>query len=192
MTVALSSTAVSHYVLDKGASRFTLRAFAGGMLSAMGHNPTIAIRDFSGEVEFNPAEPQKGTLHLQIRADSLEVTDDIKSADRKEMESTMKQQVLQSAQFPDITFDATVASANQLGEGRFHVSLNGMLSLRGATGRAPVTAQVTLLGDMLRASGEFSLLQTDYGIPLVSVAGGALKLKDELKFTFDIVARKQE
>ncbi len=48
------------------------------------------------------------------------------------------------------------------------------------------------MGDMLRASGEFSLLQSDYGIPLVSVAGGALKVKDELKFTFDIVARKQE
>ena len=192
MTVAPSGTAVGHYVLDKSASRFTLRAFAGGMLSAMGHNPTIAIRDFTGEVNFDPAEPGKGTLRLQIRADSLEVTDDIKSADRKEMESAMKQQVLQSAQYPNITFDAAVASASQLSEGRFQVALNGTLSLRGATGRAPVTAQVTLLGDMLRASGEFSILQTDYGIPLVSVAGGALKLKDELKFSFDIVARKQE
>jgi polyisoprenoid-binding protein YceI len=192
VTVAPGGTAVGHYLLDKGASRFTLRAFAGGMLSAMGHNPTIAIRDFTGEVNFDPAEPGKGTLHLQIRADSLEVTDDIKSADRKDMESAMKQQVLQSAEYSNIIFDAAVASANRLSEGRFQVSLNGTLSLRGATNRAPVTAQVTLLGDVLRASGEFSLLQTDYGIPLVSVAGGALKLKDELKFTFDIVARKQE
>ena len=38
-----------------------------------------------------------------------------------------------------------------------------------------------MLGNMLRASGEFSLNQTDFGIKLVSVAGGALKLKDELK-----------
>jgi hypothetical protein len=45
---------------------------------------------------------------------------------------------------------------------------------------------------MLRASGEFALKQTDYGIKLVSVAGGALKLKDELKFSFEIVARRQE
>jgi hypothetical protein len=35
-------------------------------------------------------------------------------------------------------------------------------------------------------------LQSDYDIPLVSVAGGTLKLKDELKFAFDIVARKQD
>jgi hypothetical protein len=46
------------------------------------------------------------------------------------------------------------------------------------------------MGDMLRASGEFSLLQTDFGIAPVSVAGGAMKLKDELKFAFNIVARK--
>ena len=44
---------------------------------------------------------------------------------------------------------------------------------------------------MLRASGEFTVRQTDYGIKPVSVAGGALKVKDELKFSFDIVARKQ-
>jgi hypothetical protein len=45
---------------------------------------------------------------------------------------------------------------------------------------------------MLRASSDFTLNQTDYNIKLVSVAGGTLKLKDELKFSFEIVARKQE
>jgi polyisoprenoid-binding protein YceI len=75
---------VDHYVLDKSASRFTVRAFATGMLSALGHNPTIAIRDFSGDVTFDPANIEKASLRLQIRADSLEVTDDIKSKDRKE------------------------------------------------------------------------------------------------------------
>jgi len=44
---------------------------------------------------------------------------------------------------------------------------------------------------MLRANGEFPLSQRAYRIKPVSVAGGALKLKDELKCTFDIVARKK-
>ena len=44
---------------------------------------------------------------------------------------------------------------------------------------------------MLRAFGEFSLRQSDYGIKPVSAVGGGLKVKDEVKFTFDIVARKQ-
>ena len=180
------------YLLDKSASRFTVRAFATGMLSAMGHNPTIAIRDFSGEVTFDPGLAEKPSLRIQIRADSLEVIDDIKSKDRKEMESMMNQKVLESTKYPVITFDSTTMSAKQIGEGRFQVDLNGSLLLHGVTGGVPVPVQVILLGDTMRASGDFSLLQSNYGIAPVSVAGGALKLKDELKFTFDIVARKQE
>ena len=41
-------------------------------------------------------------------------------------------------------------------------------------------------------SGGFSLRQSDYNIKPVSVAGRALKLKDELKLAFEIVARKPE
>jgi hypothetical protein len=38
----------------------------------------------------------------------------------------------------------------------------------------------------------FSILQSDHGLKLASVAGGALKVKDELKFSFNILARKKE
>ena len=90
-----------HYVLDKSASRFTVRAFASGMLSVLGHSPTIAIRDFSGE-SFSTQPPGRRPLYKSsIRADSLEVTDDIKSSDRREMEATMNTEVLESAKYPD-------------------------------------------------------------------------------------------
>jgi polyisoprenoid-binding protein YceI len=185
-------TAVGLYLLDRSASRFMVRAFASGMLSAMGHNPTISIRDFTGEAVFDPADMGKASLRIQIRADSLEVTDDISSKDRQEMESMMNEKVLESARYPAIVFESRAASADQLGEGRYRVTLNGHLSLHGVTRSLPVTAQVTVIGGMLRASGEFSILQSNYGIPLVSVAVGTLKLKDELKFTFEIIARKQD
>lgn len=185
-------TNTQSFVLDKSASRFIVRVFAGGMLSALGHNPTIAIRDFSGEACFDPAAPEQTSLRFEIRAASLEVTDDIKSKDRKEIESTMNEKVLASEKYPVILFESKASSVNRLGEGRYQVNMNGALSLHGAAGKVPVPAQITLIGDTLRASGEFTLLQTDYGIPLVSVAGGALKVKDELKFSFDIVARKKE
>ena len=41
---------------------------------------------------------------------------------------------------------------------------------------------------VFRAQGAFSLKQSDYGIKPVSVAGGTIKVKDELRFTLDIVA----
>lgn len=175
------------YILDASASRFTVRAFASGMLSMMGHNPTIAIRKFAGEAEYDPAAPAQASLRATIRADSLEVTDDISGKDRREIESTMQQNVLESAKYPEIVFEAKGASANQN-----RITMNGSLTLHGETRRLPLTAQVNFLGDMIRMAGEFSILQSDYNIPLVSVAGGALKLKDELKFAFDIVARKQD
>ena len=45
---------------------------------------------------------------------------------------------------------------------RYKVAMNGNLSLHGVTRGLPVTLQVTLNGDMLRAYGEFSLLQSEY------------------------------
>jgi len=179
------------YAIDPGLSRFTVRAFASGMFSALGHNPTIAIRDFTGEAEFAPDTLERAELHLKIRSDSLAVMDDISDKDRREMESAMKQEVLETAKYPDIVFDSSNVSASRAGDGHYWINLVGNLSLHGVTSNQAVAAQVALNGDTLRAHGEFSLRQTAYGIKLVSVAGGALKLKDELKCSFDIVARKQ-
>jgi polyisoprenoid-binding protein YceI len=192
VTASKPRIAMAAYLIDKSTSRFTVRAFAGGMLSAMGHNPTIAIRAFTGEASFDPDVPADATLKLEVRADSLEVTDEISSKDRHEIESTMNAKVLESGKYPAITFESTGITAEKLGDGRYKVVLNGSLKLRDVTRDVPLTAQVNLNAGMLRASGEFSILQSAFGIPPVSVAGGALKLKDELKFTFDIVARKQE
>lgn len=74
----------------------------------------------------------------------------------------------------------------------FSATLNGALTLHGVTRNVPIPARVVLLGDMLRASGDFTLRQSDFDIKPVSVAGGALKLKDELKLSFEIVARSQD
>ena len=54
----------------------------------------------------------------------------------------------------------------------------------------PISARVLLHGDMLRASGEVPIRQPDYKLKLVKVPGSMMKVKDEVKLTFDIVARK--
>jgi polyisoprenoid-binding protein YceI len=180
------------YLIDKSSSKFTVRAFATGMLSSLGHSPTFAIRDFDGNLEFSLEALNQTSLRIHVKADSLEIMDDIKSTDRQEMESTMNQRVLETAKYPEIEFASTSVAATQLGEGRYQANLNGTLALHGASRPVTIPTQVTLMGDMLRAGGEFPLLQSSFGIAPVSVAGGTLKLKDEIKFAFDIVARKQE
>jgi polyisoprenoid-binding protein YceI len=78
----------------------------------------------------------------------------------------------------------------QVSEGRYRIDIEGQLALHGVTRAQPVSAQVFLTGDTLRAQGEVTLRQTDFNIKLVSAAGGTLKVKDALKVTFDLLARK--
>ena len=185
-------TITTYYAIDGRASRFTVRAFATGLLSVMGHNPTIAIRDFNGGMNFDPEKVEAGAFRIAIKASSLTVQDDISTKDRREMERLMNEEVLESAKYPEIRYEAGVISVSRVSDLLYAANLEGGLNLRGVTRQQPITARITLLGSMLRSSGEFTLRQTDYGIKLISVAGGALKLKDELKFSFEIVARRQE
>ena len=184
--------AMDHYVVDGRSSRFTVHAFATGLLSAMGHNPIIGIRDFNGEMRFDPDKLEAGSFQLSIRTSSLGVQNDISDKDRREIERLMSQEVLETAKFPEILYEASSISVKKMSDMLYSATLSGNLTLHGVTRIQTITARVSLLGSMLRASGDFTLDQTDYGIKLVSVAGGALKLKDELKFSFEIVARRQE
>ena len=188
----MAETPTDRYVIDGRSSRFTVRAFATGLLAKMGHNPTIGIRDLSGEMKFNPEKLQAGSFRLVIKSASLSVQDDISDKDLREMERLMNQEVLETAKFPEIVYEAPSISVTKMADMLCSATLNGNLTMHGVTRSQPIASRVALLGSMLRASGDFSLNQTDYNIKLVSVAGGALKLKDELKFSFEIVARRQE
>jgi polyisoprenoid-binding protein YceI len=178
------------YQIDPGVSRFTIKAYATGMFSAFGHNPTIAVRDFSGEAKFAPGTLEEACLTLKIKADSLTVQDKISDKDKKEIERTMNQQVLESTRYPEIVFTTSSVSSRKAADGQYTVNLVGELSLHGVTNKQPVAAQVALIGNTLRAHGDFSVLQSSYGIKPISIGGGSLKLKDELKCSFDILARK--
>jgi hypothetical protein len=41
-----------HYALDPRKGSFTVQAFATGLLSAFGHSPRFAIRNFDGKAQF--------------------------------------------------------------------------------------------------------------------------------------------
>jgi polyisoprenoid-binding protein YceI len=178
-------------LIDGKKSKFTVRAFAAGLLSAFAHNPTIAIPDFEGEIALNPEAVEQSSLRLVIHAASLNDTDDISEKDRSEINRAMHQDVLDTDSFPDIVYECSSVAANKTSEGQYWVTLNGELTLRGITQNQPISARVSLNGDMLRAAGDFSLRQSDYEIKPVSAAAGTIKLKDELKLSFDIAARKQ-
>lgn len=190
--VQATETPADRYVIDSRASRFTVQASATGLLARMGHNPIIGIRDFSGEMRFDPDKLEAGAFRLVIKSASLSVQNDISDKDLREIERLMNQEVLETAKFPEIVYETTSVSISKMTDMLCSATLNGKLTLHGVTRNQTIVVRVALLGSMLRASGDFSLDQTDYNIKLVSVAGGALKLKDELKFFFEMVARRAE
>lgn len=181
-----------HYLTDARASQFTVQVSTGGLLSAFGHSPTISIRDFSGAAEVDSDDIAHSFLKVTIKPDSFAVRDDISDKDRREIERTMKMDVLETDAYPEIVYECSSLAASKIGEGQYSVRLNGDLTMHGVTRAQPVTARVAVTGDSLRAFGSFSLLQTDYDLKLVTIAGGALKIKDELKFSFNILARRKE
>jgi polyisoprenoid-binding protein YceI len=181
---------LAHYHLDPAASTFTVQAFAEGWLSAFGHDPLIGVKDFQGEASFVPGTFENASLKLTVNANSLAVINDVKEKDRNEIERTMRDEVLETGKYPEIVFQSNNISLSRLREGIYRARVIGDLTLHGVTQKNIwISGEVTVNADGLRVKGDLPLKQTDYKIHLVSIVGGTLKIKNEVKCSFDIVAR---
>jgi polyisoprenoid-binding protein YceI len=185
-----ASSTTARYQIDAGRSTFIVRVLVGGLLSAFGHNHTIAVRDFTGEAEFTYVTFEPASLRIKVRAASLAVLDKVSQKEREQIERTMREQVLEVDKYPEIVFKSTAVSATKIAEGQYRVEIRGELSLHGEVRSLTIPALVELSAASLRARGQFSLRQTDYKIQPVSIAAGTIKVKDELKLSFDIVAHR--
>ena len=190
MATPTRESVAANYVLDAGASRFQIKVFATGFLSAFGHSPTIEARGVSGEVRFDPRDPGSGWVRLSLDTASLVVTNDIRDKDRKEIEETMRRDVLEPQRYPAIVFESSGVSVTTVAESSFRIEVAGRLSMHGTTRALTVPLFLIVTAGGLRAHGEFTVRMSEYQIPPVTAVGGGLKLKDELKCSFDLAARQ--
>ena len=103
----------------------------------------------------------------------------VSDSEKQEIEDTMKgPKVLDMAQFSSISFASTAVAAS--GQDRYQVT--GTLKLHGAS--RPVNVLVVLRDE--KFTGTVALKQTDFGITPVKIAGGAVKVKDEIDIEFSI------
>ncbi|HWW82243.1 MAG TPA: YceI family protein [Vicinamibacterales bacterium] len=189
--VAHAGNALEQYELEPRLSRFTIRAFAGGLLSAFAHNPTFVVRQFVGHVVFDPSNPSKSSVSVSLQAASLDLIDSVSESDRREIERILRENVLEIERFPAITFESRHIEVKEGKHGGYHATATGSMSLHGVTRECVIDADAFLMGTQLRVNGTWPLKQTDFGIALVSVAAQAIKVKDELQCSFDLVARRQ-
>lgn len=166
--------------MDVARSTLSVRVFKAGLFSAFGHNHLIRAPITRGSFDESADLP---SVDLQVDARQLQAVDpDLSAKDRAEVQQTMLgPSVLDSANFPEIRFRSV--SIEKAGEGKWRV--HGDLTLHGQT--RPVLAEVTGGNGHYRGSAE--VRQADFGIKPVTVAGGAIKVKNEVRVEFEILGR---
>jgi polyisoprenoid-binding protein YceI len=179
------------FVFDPKASQFTAHAFASGLAAVVAHNPKFAIREFSGEATFAVETLERATVKMKLKSNSLYLLDEVSEHDRTEIQRVTFEEVLDTRAFPDILFESSQVRANKISDNLYATAIQGNLTLRGVTRPHSFPAQVVVGDDSLRGYGDFTIRQTEYGIETASIAGGTLKMKDEVKIAFFIIGRKE-
>jgi polyisoprenoid-binding protein YceI len=184
MVSTASAAASIRYVIDTRASQFTVQAFASGVISALSHSPKIAIREWTGEVQV-AASATGSSLKVRVKSASLEVLDELKESDRQEIHRVRKIELLETDRFPEIVYESSEVRLEKQKEDLYRASVVGKLNLHGVTSSQEFFPQVAAPTETFRCGRATTIIQSRRS------PGGTLKLHDELKFSFYVVARRQ-
>jgi polyisoprenoid-binding protein YceI len=176
-------------VVDR--SRFTVQAFAGGLLSSFGHNPTFAVRKFSATLNFDAESPTGDSIEMTADSESLQLTDSVKPTDREEIERAMHSQVLETTKYPQISYRSTEVRSSKVTEGWFRQQIQGNLSLHGIIKAHAMEATVRINDNVARFTGDTTIRLSDFRMKKISALAGTITLKEEVKLTFDFVLDQQ-
>ena len=164
--------------IDAQKSVMTVRVLKAGLFSAFGHEHEISAPIKHGEF----SETDR-SVDLTVDARQMRVIDkEVSDKDRAEIQETMLgPKVLDTSRFPEIHYRST--AVEPAGSGRWAVA--GELTLHGQT--RPVKLDVRSQNGHYQGVAE--LKQKDFAIEPIVVGGGAVKVKNELRVEFDIVAK---
>ena len=172
-------TTAQDQTIDAAKSTLKIRVFKSGLFSAFGHNHEIAAPIAEGTVHLSG----DASVRLAIHARELRVLDpEVSAKERGDVQKTMEgPQVLDVERFPEIAFQSTAVQKKD----DKHWTIRGNLTLHGQT--SPVQVDVT--NNEGHYAGSARLLQHDFGMTPISIAGGSVKVKDEVRIEFDVVLK---
>ena len=161
-------------------SKITIHVHRSGLFSAFGHDHIV-----NAPIAQSKLDTKTKTVEIVVAAKQMKVVDtDVSEKDRAEIQATMLgPSVLNSDKFPEIRFQSAHVEEVGAKEGR-RMRVRGNLALHGVTRELTFDVDRNIEG---RYHGKTKLKQTDFGIQPVSVAGGTVKVKDELDIEFSIV-----
>lgn len=189
---AQRSPSTIRFRLDASRSKFIAHGLRGGLLWFKGHEHLLAAREFTGEAQVTPATIIPASLQLTVKAESMAETSDAFTDQQKQIiNKELREIVFEPDKYPDIVFRSTeVSGKTTTNNSSFDVKIKGDLTLHGVTKRINIPAKLTLTGDELRAVGEFSIDRSDFNIKATSAFHGMVRVRNKVKFTFDIVGQR--
>jgi polyisoprenoid-binding protein YceI len=163
--------------IDVSHSRMAVHVGKTGFFSAASHDHEIVAPISKGEVDAS----KPFSVWFDVNVATMKVVDaDASDADRSAVQQRMLgPEVLDAAQFHEIHFASE--NVESIGEARWRV--HGQLTLHGQT--KPIVLETSLENGHYR--GTATVLQTNFGITPIQVAGGTIKVKDEVQIEYDIV-----
>lgn len=171
----LPPASAQKHAVDVDRSLLKVHVFKAGLFSAFGHDHEILAPIAAGYVD----DSEHASVEFRVAAAKLKVVDpDASAGDRTKVQKTMETEVLDIARFPEIRFQSSQVKVT--GAGRWEVQ--GNLTLHGQT--RPLLVMVTQFPGEYR--GAVTIKQSDFGITPISVGGGAVKVKNEVKIEFAI------
>lgn len=174
--------------IDPQQSLITITVRRGGRLAQLGHDHVVASRNLWGFVATDD-----GRADFQFRLDELTVDEpdlrrDAGLAPPLAIEAinatrhNMLTRVLEADRFPLVVLRAVQLAPNGS-------TLQLTITLHGVTRTMAVPVQIERGERRLAVSGNFDILQSEFGITPMSVLGGAIAVEDRLQLRFHIVAR---
>lgn len=163
--------------IDAVRSKLTVRVGKTGLFSAASHNHEISAPISRGDVDAS----KPFSVSFEVNVAAMKVVDaDASQSDRDEVTQKMLgPEVLDAAQFHEIHFASE--SVESISDTKWRV--HGKLTLHGQT--KPIVLETSLENGHYR--GTATVLQTNFGITPIKVAGGTVKVKDEVQIEYDIV-----
>lgn len=185
------------YQIDPQASVLHIFVYRGGTLARLGHNHVMTSKSVTGRVWMRSAFPGSG-FELSFPVADLIVDDpdarraagsdfppEIAASDKEGTRKNMlRKEVLDAETYPNVTVkSATVDGSLQAPK------ITARITIKDASRDVVVPVSIVMNGERLTASGEFDILQTDFGMKPFSVGLGALEVQDRLHVRFSLVAR---
>ena len=179
LVATLAALSAQDKIIDVQRSTITIHVGKAGLFSAAGHEHWVSAPIASGRFSdsTNPrVEFKVATAKMAVKPDPK-----VDAKSQAQIQKDMEELTLRPATYPEIAFQST--SVEKMAEGQWKV--DGTLSLHGVT--RPVSVIVKRSGESY--TGHAVIKQTDFGIKPVSVAGGTIKVKNEVDISFQIFAR---